>query len=47
MAKDEMKNLGFDHGEYKRAPSMEGAKEREGFVAGLGVKGSRWFSWLF
>ncbi len=43
MAKEEMSNLGFENGEYKRIVPEEGEKEKNGFVAGLGVKPSkRW-----
>ncbi len=47
MAKDDMDNLGFNekHMNLTRKPSEEGNKETQGFVAGLGVKGSNKWQW--
>ncbi|KAJ0393847.1 hypothetical protein P43SY_001710 [Pythium insidiosum] len=44
MQEEELENLGFhEKGMQKtRAPSYEGRKEEEGFVAGLGVKKARY-----
>ncbi|KAJ0395913.1 hypothetical protein ATCC90586_000746 [Pythium insidiosum] len=44
MKEEELENLGFhEKGMQKtRAPSYEGRKEEEGFVAGLGVKKARY-----
>ena len=45
MAKEDLKDLGFDRGEYKRIQRKEGEKEAKGFVGGLDVRpGSTWWN---
>ncbi len=45
MSKEDMKDLGFDHGEYKRVQRVEGEKEAKGFIGGLDVRPvSRWWN---
>lgn len=45
MAKEDLKDLGFDHGEYKRVQRVEGEKESKGFIGGVDVRpGSKWWN---
>lgn len=46
MAKEDMKNLGFDKdGEYVRVQRPDGEKEAQGFISGLTVKaGKKWWN---
>ena len=45
MAKDSMENLGFSNKEYERIPFEETKTDKEGFLAGLNVQGSRTWKW--
>ena len=46
MAKEDLSTLGLgENSEYVRVASDEGKKEKEGFVAGTGVKVTKkWFT---